>query len=116
MSSPPRAGFDFGSPQPRDPGAPRRLEGVKCLACGRELPPFTPTTDLLRSSRFAEAAFIDSFNCPFCYELIAVLTYRGPDGGVPKKRTILPINRGRRALPADVPEAIAAEYREASAI
>jgi hypothetical protein len=110
-----RGGADFGS-SPRAPGSPRKLEGIKCLACGRELPPFAPRVDYLPSSRSEEAAFVDSFNCPFCHEFTAFLSYRGPDWAVPIKRTILPIDRGRRALPADVPEAIAGEYREASAI
>ena len=108
--------IDFGSRAPDELGPREKWQGFKCLACGRELPPFEPSFDFLPSSRSAEGAFIDYFNCPFCRELTAFLTYRGPDGGVPKKRTILPIDRGRRALPADVPEAIATEYREAAAI
>src|SRR3989442_15908266 len=99
-----RGGADFGS-SPRAPGSSRKLEGIKGLACGRELPPFAPAVDFLPSSRDGEAAFIDCFNCPFCHELTAFLTYRGPAGGVPIKRTILPIDRGRRALPADAPKA-----------
>jgi uncharacterized protein DUF4145 len=43
------------------------------------------------------------------------MTYRGLESK-PTRRTILPIDRGRRALPQGIPEQIVAEYRQACAI
>jgi hypothetical protein len=126
MGKPPASSgsIDFGGPQPT-PRPRKKLEGFRCLACARELPPFEPKLEWLHSERSGELVTVEYFNCPFCAELTATLTqtvrsippYSG--AGEPiwsVKRTILPVNRGRRALPAGVPEAIAQEYREASAV
>ena len=115
MAQPPRSsgGIDFSAtPRPREP---RKITDFKCIACGRELPAFDAKTDMLTSRRSGEVAFIDYFNCPFCDEFIALMTYRGPDS-TPARRMILPIDRGRRSLPKGVPEQIVDEYRQACAI
>ena len=114
VSGPTRSGVDFNAtPRPREP---RKLKDFKCIACGRELPAFEPRTELLTSNRSGESAFIDYFNCPFCDEFIALMRYRARFDTSPTRRMILPIDRGRRALPKGIPEHIVAEYREASAI
>jgi hypothetical protein len=115
MSQPPRSSgsIDFSAtPRPREP---RKITEFKCIACGRELPAFEPKTEMLISDRLGEVAFIDYFNCPFCEEFIALMTYR-PRDSRPTKRMILPIDRGRRALPQDIPEHIVDEYRQACAV
>jgi len=92
------------------------LKGLKCLTCGRELPPFVPKKEHLGSERSAEFVTIEYFNCPFCEELTAFLTHSFRELDKPplqNKRTILPIGRGRRPLPPGLPAEVAQEYREA---
>jgi hypothetical protein len=114
---PKRAGADFfGTPEPVKK---RVLKGFHCLSCGRELPPFEPEVNWIDSDRHMSILTVEHFHCPFCEQLSATMRYtsRGKDGA-PKSimRTMIPLDRGRRALPDGIPDSIEHEYRQASAI
>lgn len=120
MKEPPKrsGGIDFGATY-SDAAKKPSVTDYRCMNCGRELPPFSPRSDYIRSDNAAEFLTIDSFNCPFCRQLHATMVYvaRREDGKpVSVRRTIFPVDRGRRVLPPGLPEAIEHEYREAAAI
>jgi len=99
----------------------RVIKGFHCLACGRELPPLEPRVEWIHSNKgSAEILTIDYFNCPFCEQLSVTMHYTLRLGGLGAPRTInrtlVPVDRGRRALPEGIPDSIEQEYREASAI